>query len=67
MKHVVRGSQPAQVDDFLARVLCGAYVDLVREELMHLPAAADMLIPLSGGEAISLTEYDSRFGSRRSR
>lgn len=62
MKHAVRGSQPAQVDDLLARVLCSAYVDLVREELMHLPAADDMLIPLSGNDAITLTEYRSRFG-----
>ncbi len=67
MKHAVRGSQPAQVDDFLSRVLCSAYVDLVREELMHLPAADDLLIPLSGSEAITVTEYDARFRSRQSR
>jgi len=49
-------------------MLCSAYVDLVREDLMSLPSDdEELVIPLSGSDAITVAEYDARFGSRRSR
>jgi len=65
MKHPV---QSAQSEDFLAHALCRAYADLVREELMRLPGGDDdLVIPVSGLDAISVAEYEATFGSHGSR
>ncbi len=68
MKHSGRECGSAPGEDFLSRLFCSAYVDLVREDLMNLPSDdEELVIPLSGSDGITVAEYDARFGSRRSR
>lgn len=62
MKRETRNGEPAGEGSDCEMSFVG-YLDAVRAELAGLSALGEeMVIPLSGGDSVSVAEYDKRFG-----